>query len=1263
MGWKEQFSEGILREGRKLFDEGCVKGAVANSDACLARVTDGWSRVVRISGLTRGEIAGSCECEAAKEGYLCVHMAAALFARDAELGLSDGESGESGGGEDASGAEAAGGFMPGAGGFGTWTGQALNPYADDPAVRGMFYRPDLILDSVTYTKADLAAARKLAESGAVTLEQVRFGVRENWHSDRIGVVFGFADPSAGESRGGGGGGRRAGSGTERVDIVFDRKDLLSASCGACYRRIYDSSYFYSSESGRAVCRHILALLLLTSEYLKKYNPGDATDHVSERFFSRFENFRLGTRIEEGASRVPSVHIVPDVLVSAGAPALRFKISDGGRFYFVKNLAELIRAEGTRGTFEAAKKCLIDFARAEAAEDSLLWFSLIREEVRNGEILQARYERRFDYFGSDLRVRDQIDLSGEVLDHFYGEMEGRTLGISEKPAYGRQEKASLAVGDTDYSLELRVAPLFDELDGSPAGAQIYGKLPSVLRGKDANYLFGGGKLARLTPEAERAVALFSDFADETGRFEVKAGRKRLADLWYRVLPQLEAEKAIRIEREDEEEIAEILPPEAKYTFYLDAGDGLIFCRGVVSYGGGEFALRPLTDADFPLDPVRDAEGEERVRLRIADYFPDYDAEEGAHVSKNSADSAYRILSTGIGDLMRMGEVQGTDAFYRLRIRKPPRVRLGVSVASEILNLDIETDDLSRAELLDLLLSYRARKKYHRLSNGDIIELEKDESLDMLSELLDSMGGDVKKFTEGKLHLPLYRALYLSRMLEEHDGIAADRDRQFRALVKNFKTIGESDFEVPASLLKVMRNYQLYGHKWLRTLASAGFGGILADDMGLGKTLQMISVLLAAKEAGEGGLSLIICPASLVYNWLEEFARFAPELNAVPVAGPLAERKAYLTALAAGAEAPDVLITSYHLLLRAAELYDALHFEDQVLDEAQTVKNPSAAVSKAVRLIHSRHRFALTGTPIENRLSELWSIFDYLMPGFLYTYRQFSSEFETPVMKENDGAASERLRAMCAPFILRRLKGDVLKDLPDKLEEHRYARFGEEQRKLYDAQVAHMQRTLSEAEPGEKLKVLAELTKIREICCDPSLVAENYRGGSAKREACLDLIKSAVDGDHRLLLFSQFTSMLALLEEDLGKEGIPYYKITGSTPKEERLRLVHAFNGDSTPVFLISLKAGGTGLNLTGADVVIHYDPWWNLAAENQASDRAHRIGQTKKVTVYKLIAKGTVEEKIVKLQEAKQNLSDSVVQAGGNPLAALTQEELMDLLGV
>ena len=519
----------------------------------------------------------------------------------------------------------------------------------------------------------------------------------------------------------------------------------------------------------------------------------------------------------------------------------------------------------------------------------------------------------------------------------------------------------------------------------------------------------------------------------------------------------------------------------------------------------------------------------------------------------------------------------------------------------------------------------------------------------------------------MQIPKYRAMYLDAALKSSNKLSVEKNREFKGIVRNMKTIEDSDHEVPETLKTVMRSYQKTGFLWLKTLRENGFGGILADDMGLGKTLQVISLLLSEQESCEGGAhgrrrSLIVCPASLVYNWKKELERFAPQLSARVIVGLAAERARLVAQSAEG----EILITSYDLLKRDAKLYQDMVFAIQVIDEAQYIKNPDTQAAKGVKGISAAFKLALTGTPIENRLSELWSIFDYLMPGFLYTYQRFRQEIELPIVTNGDEDKMKRLQRMIRPFVLRRLKSEVLSDLPEKLEENVYARLEGEQQALYDAHAQRMKQLLSEKSDKEfqteKLQILSELTKLRQLCCDPSLLFEGYQGGSAKLEMCMELLLNAVQGGHKILLFSQFTSMLERFAERLKSEGIRYYMLTGAVGKERRMQMVERFAQDDVSVFCISLKAGGTGLNLTAADIVIHYDPWWNVAVQNQATDRAHRIGQKNVVTVYRLVAEGTIEEKIVAMQERKQQLAEQVLSGDGMDSASFTREELLELLG-
>ena len=519
----------------------------------------------------------------------------------------------------------------------------------------------------------------------------------------------------------------------------------------------------------------------------------------------------------------------------------------------------------------------------------------------------------------------------------------------------------------------------------------------------------------------------------------------------------------------------------------------------------------------------------------------------------------------------------------------------------------------------------------------------------------------------IKMPLFRALYLDELLAEKESVELKKNREYRKLIGKMKSYENGDYEVPQSLEAVLREYQRDGFYWIKTLKENGFGGILADDMGLGKTLQILAFLLSEKEQGKVKdelRTLIVAPASLVYNWKKEVERFTPQLSVCVMAGTAHERKEFIKNQTSNV---DVWITSYDLLKRDIELYQDIVFANEIIDEAQYIKNQTTHAAKSVRLVNSSFRMALTGTPMENRLSELWSIFDYLMPGFLYGYTRFRSEIETPIVSDKDEDAMTRLLAMIHPFILRRLKKDVLKELPEKQEEIVTVALSGEQKKLYQAHSQRLKMFLEDQNDEDfaqnKLQILAELTKLRQLCCGPELLLENYKGENAKLETCIELITQAIAGGHKILLFSQFTSMLDLIGEELKKAKIDYYRIDGSVKKEARMEMVEQFQNpkNQVSVFCISLKAGGTGLNLTAADIVIHYDPWWNKAAQNQATDRAHRIGQKHAINVYQLIAEETIEQKICELQQVKEDLAEEVLSGEGISSTQFNKDEIMNLL--
>ncbi|MCD8364057.1 MAG: SNF2 family helicase [Lachnospiraceae bacterium] len=1049
-----------------------------------------------------------------------------------------------------------------------------------------------------------------------------------------------------------------------ISVVFSRSKLRSASCGCPKCR---KNYWYYS--GEASCEYVAALLLWVKDYLQTHNAGDATDKRTWAFLNAYQARRANLLVADATTREESLTLQPRLIRKNGQLSVSFKVGTG-RLFVVKQLDEFCANVRDAATATYGSSTQINHRRSNFTDEGQKWIRfierIVQEEEEFGQRLEDATRSRYYYHRTE-RVGANLNLFGWRLDEFYSELGDGTVEYEDRDA-AKKSKQSLRSGTGNPQLKLTISEAKlskGQKQDEFHGVCVSGMLPELYFGTDVAYSIDDGRLKRSDSDFRERIEPLAASTNDEGVFSFVVGRNSMAQFYYQVLPRLR--DIAEVTEKDPERFHAYLPPQTSFVFYLDAPEGDVTCGLRARYGEKEFSvLDNTTDARMArIEQYRDISSEQEMLLLIRQWMPYVIAETDELSCGGEEDRIYRMMAEGVNELLGLGEVRCTNRFRaRQRIRRM-KVSVGVSVSEGLLDLDITTEDVPRDELLDLLGSFREKKSYYRLKDGSYVDLE-DQSVEMLSELMETMHLSPKEFVKGKMHLPLYRTLYLNRMLEENEGVYSDRDSRFREMVKGFKTVNDADFDVPKSLSRVMRAYQKNGYKWLRTLEAWGFGGILADEMGLGKTLQMIAVMLAGKEAcaqRESALSLVVCPASLVFNWGEEFARFAPKLKVLPVVGTQGERRAKI----ASATDYDVLVTSYDLLKRDIDLYEDLRFDIEVIDEAQYIKNHTTAAAKAVKVVKSAHRFALTGTPIENRLSELWSIFDYLMPGFLYTYEVFRRDFETPIVKYQDELAMARLQKMTGPFILRRLKEDVLKDLPEKLEEVRYVRLDGAQQKLYDGQVLRMRKLIGGQNDEDfnknKFAVLAQLTRLRQICCDPSLCFADYRAESAKVDACMELIGSAMDGGHRMLLFSQFTSMLDILKTRLTQEKIAYYTITGSTPKEERLRLVKEFNEGSVPVFLISLKAGGVGLNLTGANVVIHYDPWWNVAAQNQATDRAHRIGQTKKVTVYKLIAKDTVEEKILKLQETKRDLAAQVLSAdAAGQLGSMSREELLDLLG-
>jgi SNF2 family DNA or RNA helicase len=557
-----------------------------------------------------------------------------------------------------------------------------------------------------------------------------------------------------------------------------------------------------------------------------------------------------------------------------------------------------------------------------------------------------------------------------------------------------------------------------------------------------------------------------------------------------------------------------------------------------------------------------------------------------------------------------------------------------------------------------------RRYVRLQDGSFARLDPEKVREVLqrqAEILATSGA-----VGGKL--PLSQAGRIEELLQ-HVGRSQVTEGA-RELFKKLRDIDEiKAAKKPRNLKAQLRPYQEAGFQWLAFLHEIGSGGVLADDMGLGKTIQTIALMLYVKsldEKGEDGKkkkkfrALIVAPTSVVTNWLREMDKFAPSLKHALWHG--AERKEREDEL----EQADVVVTSYALLRRDEELLAKIDWRYAILDEAQNIKNPLSATARAAKRLKADRRLALSGTPIENRLSEIWSIFDYVSPGLLGPLDKFEERYSRPI-DGGDQKAAARLRATIHPFILRRTKSEVAKDLPEKIETDQICELTGEQGALYAAVLKEVRaQVMGEVEKQglarSQIQILAGLTRLRQAACDPRLLGlprEFTDDDSGKLNALRDLIQTSIAGGHRVLVFSQFVSMLQIIKRAMNEDDVAYEYLDGST--KDRQSIVERFQKEAgAPVFLISLKAGGSGLNLTGADTVIHFDPWWNPAVEDQATDRAHRIGQTKVVTTYRLIAKGTIEEKILELGAKKRELVGAVLSEDAGGTKKLTKSDLEEL---
>ena len=954
----------------------------------------------------------------------------------------------------------------------------------------------------------------------------------------------------------------------------------------------------------------------------------------------------------------TIHLEPKVIYDRflGDIKVEFKIGSK-RMYKIKNLSEFYTRMMQKAFYKYGEKLQFVHTREmfDGESQELLEFLLKYAEII--KYANSNSNSNYRYYGKALS-ETSILLGNTGIDDLFEILQGKQVEFQRDYL---NEKIEFVNQDPQISFALK-KKINNQYVITP-NVEIFNV--SILKGKQYEYILDSKKIYRCSKEFENTNLKLLEFFRQNYMTEIVLGEEELTQLFSIIMPKVK--NAIKIENLTEAEIEKYKPKELIIKMYLDFDEHDYLVADVrFCYENNEFnPLEENQNLKFPRNMIQETKA---LNLFRKTGFM-LDTKKLRFILPNN-DKIYEFLSEDINIYMKRFEVLVTEKFKTKQIRQAKIGNIGVKVENNLLSIDLSDLDIDINELQKIMEKYQLKKKYHRLKDGSFINLEENKEIDFLDKLVTGMDIDYKELERGEVLLPASRSLYLNQLLKSKKGIQVTKNGEYREIVNSLdKEHLEDEIKIPEKLNNVLRYYQKIGFKWLKILDSYKFGGILADDMGLGKTIQMLSVIVDYIEKTRIGkeikrTSLVVSPSSLTLNWQNEANKFAKDLKILVIRGTLSERKKQIREI----ENYDLVITSYDLLKRDIDLYKEKNYQFRyiIADEAQYLKNSNTQNAKTIKQIKADTRYALTGTPIENSLAELWSIFDFIMPGYLFSYKQFKTMYEVPIVKDNDDKSMAKLKMLIEPFVLRRSKKEVLTELPDKTITVLNNEMEEEQRNIYLTYLAHAKQDLLqeiELNGYEKthMQILAVLTRLRQICCHPSLFIKDYKQGSGKLNQCMEIIQDAVEGGHKILLFSGYTSMFPLIEEELKNGKIRYFKLIGSTKVDERIKMVDEFNSNpDIKIFLISLKAGGTGLNLTGADMVIHYDPWWNISTENQATDRAYRIGQKNNVQVYKLITKNSIEEKIYELQQKKSKLVDNMLSTKTSFISKLSKEEIMNL---
>ena len=879
--------------------------------------------------------------------------------------------------------------------------------------------------------------------------------------------------------------------------------------------------------------------------------------------------------------------------------------------------------------------------------------LLKFLLKYAEIIKYANDvnNNYAHYGRNFNVNNVV-LSNTGLDELFEILKGKTVEFETKTG-----ERKIQFIDEPIDIKFILEKSDENTYCLTPNIDVYGY--DIFYGKNYSYFLIDNKMHKCLPKVENRNLELLEVYKKNYTQSIVFNENNLRNFFAIVVPKIKDN--FEIKNIDKEQIEKYMPKDLYVKIYLDYNEkGYIVADVKFCYGNVEF--NPIKNVN--LEITRNAIQENEVLDTFVQTGFMLDSANARLVLAND-EKIYNFLSKEIEDYMKKFEVLVAENFKKKDIKKIKIKSIGVKIENNLLDINLEDFKFNIYEIKDIINKYKLRKKFYRLKDGTYISLEKNSSLDFLENLTDNIEIEDEDVEENSIKLPIYRALYLEKIFKNMPNTNIQKNEYYKNMISQIEDRQiDLSTKIPPKLNAELRTYQKIGYKWLRTLEQYKMGGILADDMGLGKTIQLLAVILSYVQKNKGNVkpSIIICPSSLALNWYNEIQKFTPTLKALVISDDYLERKRKIEEIGKY----QVIITSYDSLKRDIDLYENYCFKYVVADEAQYIKNNNTKNSKAIKTINAETKFALTGTPIENSLSELWSIFDFIMPGYLYKYKKFKELYETPIIKEQNEDVMNKLKKQIEPFVLRRTKGEVLTELPDKTVTILNNEMSEEQYNIYMSYMAQARKEIMsqiDINGFEKsqIKILSLLMRLRQICCHPKLFLREYEGESSKLNQCIEIIQDAVLGGHKILLFSSYTSMFEIIEEKLKNIGVKYLKLTGQTKVGERIELVDKFNtNENIKVFLISLKAGGTGLNLTGADMVIHYDPWWNLSAENQATDRTYRIGQKRNVQVYKLITKNSIEEKIYELQQKKAKLIDNMLSTDATFINKLSKDDILAL---